>query len=454
MNKIKKSEKISIQEGSFTGLMDGFGMRYITPYALALGASNMIIALLSTLPNLLGNLFQLHTLQLMHKRSRKLLVFVSVFTQALLWIPVIGIGVLYLFFESIRGLTPLLLLIFYSIMIIAGTTASPAWNSWMRDLIVINRGKYFGIRNRTINLVAVVSMFAASFILSYFSGQKILIGFFIIFSIALMGRLIASYLLTKQYEPEFRIDKSSYFSFRSFLRQILNNNFGRFVLFVSLISFATAVAGPFFVVYMFKNLHFSYIQYSIVTIASVLTTIVFLPKWGAFSDSFGNLKVLKITGYIIPIIPFLWVATFFFQNQPYLIAYLFVLELLAGFIWSGFNLSASTFIFDAVTREKMAICVAYFNILNSFGALAGALIGGLISSLNIPFFGLGTLMLIFVLSGILRFIVSFSMLPRLKEVRTTQDFSVKDYIRKLIKINEIMHWRFMGFKPVRLINTN
>ena len=51
--KIKESEKTSIREGSFFGVMEGFGVRYITPYALALGATNLIVGLISTLPGFL-----------------------------------------------------------------------------------------------------------------------------------------------------------------------------------------------------------------------------------------------------------------------------------------------------------------------------------------------------------------------------------------------------------------
>ena len=43
---IEKSAKISLKEGAVAGLMEGFGNRYITPYALALGSSNFYIALI------------------------------------------------------------------------------------------------------------------------------------------------------------------------------------------------------------------------------------------------------------------------------------------------------------------------------------------------------------------------------------------------------------------------
>lgn len=67
----ENSKKLSIQEGSGYGVMNGFGLRYITPYALALGASNTIIGLLSSLPPFLGTLSQIQSSKLIEKVQRK-----------------------------------------------------------------------------------------------------------------------------------------------------------------------------------------------------------------------------------------------------------------------------------------------------------------------------------------------------------------------------------------------
>src|SRR4030042_5515507 len=195
--KIKESAKLSVKEGSFAGVMSGFGDNYITPYALALGATNIIIALISTMPGLIGNLNKLYALDLMKKKSRKQIVFLSILGQSLGWIPIIITGILYLYFEQLRVFVPFILLFAYGFMIISGATCTPAWNSWMKDLIRSHNGSYFGSRNRIINIVTIFSMFFASLILNLFSDDKVLFGFFIIFFIAMIGRLISLYYLKK-----------------------------------------------------------------------------------------------------------------------------------------------------------------------------------------------------------------------------------------------------------------
>ena len=74
-----QAKKISIKEGSAWSLMEGFGVRYITPYALYLGASNSQIGLLSSLPWLLGNIFQIPALKFLKNNTRKKLFLILFF---------------------------------------------------------------------------------------------------------------------------------------------------------------------------------------------------------------------------------------------------------------------------------------------------------------------------------------------------------------------------------------
>ena len=87
----EEARKISLKEASSYSLMDGFGLRYITPYALALQLSRLQIGLLSSLPALLANFSQIFTPKLMEKQSRKKIVFFGMFLQSLMWLVLIRI---------------------------------------------------------------------------------------------------------------------------------------------------------------------------------------------------------------------------------------------------------------------------------------------------------------------------------------------------------------------------
>src|SRR3989338_1260643 len=445
-----KARSISIKEGSAYSVSEGFGLRNITPYALALGANNKHIGFLSSIPGLLGTLSQLYALKLMAKISRKKIAFYGALLQAVMWLPIIFLGILFFFFNIDHSLIPTLLIFIYTLVVLFGSFFGPAWSSWMKDIVSNNQGKYFGRRNKICGFVALVSMMIAGFILDYFKKTKLIYGFIIIFGIAFLFRAISSFLFLKKYEPEIKYEKKYYFSFFQFIKAMAKNNFGRFVLYVSLIQFATAISSPFLAVYMLNYLKFDYITFTIITISSSLASILFMTFWGRFADKYGNIKLIKIMGFIIPIIPILWLVSPLFSGRFNFVFYLLIIEAFSGIVWAGFNLSSANFVYDAVTRQRMGLCVAYFNILNGLGIFFGAIIGGFISSANFTFFGLSPILFILLLGGIARLIISLIMAPKISEVKKVKKFKLKDAKEKTLKLPFYILKEFeMHIKPPR-----
>ncbi|MCX8193975.1 MAG: MFS transporter [Candidatus Pacearchaeota archaeon] len=439
---IEKTKKISIKEGSAYAVSEGFGMRYITPYALKLGATNAHIGFLSSLPSLLGNFSQLFTLKLMEKIPRKKIAFYGALLQALMWIPVIILGVMFFVFEINSTIIPTLLVLIYTSLILFGAFYGPAWNSWMKDIVTKNPGRYFGARNRIIGFVALVSMLIGSFILDYFANTRIFLGFIILFGIAFIARAISASLFLKKYEPKLTYEKSYYFSFWQFIKYVPKSNFGKFTVFVALIHLTTAIASPFFTVYMLKDLNFSYLQWILVTISGSLTSLLFMPLWGKFADYYGNIKATKICAFLVPFVPLLWFISPFMPKNS-LLTYLIIVEAFSGMAWAGFNLASSNFIYDAVTRQRMALCVAYYNLLVGIGTFLGATLGGSISSLSFTILGFSPILVIFFISGITRFIMALFMIPKIKEVRDVKRFGIKEVKRRLSTLTPNKLWEHL-----------
>ncbi|MBM3247794.1 MFS transporter, partial [Candidatus Pacearchaeota archaeon] len=206
----EKTKKISIKDGSAYAVSDGLGIRYISPYALALGANNTQIGLLTSLPSLLGNFSQLFTHKALERMSRRKVIFYGALFQALMWIPVILLGLMFFVFNVKSGITPTLLILVYSLLILSASFYGPAWNSLMRDVVTEKSGHYFGVRNRIIGIVALISFLVGGFILDYFNGTKVFIGFIILFFIAFVARMISAFLILKKYEPKITYEKEYY----------------------------------------------------------------------------------------------------------------------------------------------------------------------------------------------------------------------------------------------------
>lgn len=431
----EKTKKLSIKEGSSYSFMDGFGVRYVSPFAIALGANNTQIGFLSSMPALFGNLSQLLTPKIMERSSRKKIVFLGVLLQALSWLPLILISVLFYlkYVSSMSAAT--LLIIFYTLLILFGAFSGPAWASMMKDIVGENTGEYFGRRNKTVGIIALICMLVAGFFLDFSKRYDVFIGFAVLFAIAFIGRSFSAYFFSKHYEPKITYEKGYYFSFWQFVKKMPYNNFGRFVIITAIFSLATNIAGPFFVVYMFKDLHFTYVVYTITIISNSLSSLLTMPLWGKFADRYGNIKTAKITSFLIPLIPLFYISTAYTSKHfPAIILPTVILaEAISGMAWAGFNLSTSNFIYDAVTRQRMALCVAYDTVINAIGVFIGATLGGLITSGSFLILGFFTpVLFVMLLSSALRIIVALFMTKGLKEVRTVEDFNLKEHIKKQI----------------------
>ena len=420
-NKLRKSLRFSFLDGIFASCMVGLTTDYITPYALVLKATVRQIGVLSAIPNFFSSLMQLGSADLTDKlTSRKKIINIFVLLHVLMGIPIILIP--YIFRQN----AVLFLIIFVTLFTGFNAFTAPAWSSLMSDHVPYkSRGRYFGWRSRIFGIVTIISSFFAGVTLFLFK-HNVLKGFLIVFSIAFICRFISWYFLTKMYEPPFRLKKEAYFSFLDFIKRAKESNFAKFVMFVAGLNFCVNIASPFFSVFMLRDLKFNYLTYTIIVITVTITQIFTFDRWGRHADKIGNIKVLKFTSLFIASLPFWWII-----NQHPL--YLVLIQILSGFAWSGFNLCATNFIYDAVTPEKRTRCIAYFNVFSGLALCVGALLGGYLVNILPKILGFKILSL-FLLSSSLRFLIVFLFMGKIREVRPVEEIKSRDLFYSMIGI--------------------
>ncbi len=393
-----------MKDGVAFAATTGFGDNYINPFAVALGATNLQIGFLSSFAQLIPSLIQLKAADITERLgSRRKIIVLSVFFQACMLFPIAMIPYLSQSFQvySLIG--------FYTCYLLFISFAHPAWGSLMANLVPERkRGAFFSKRGRLVGLVTVVSSFAAGYILHVFQ-KRYLMGFTIIFLLAMVSRYISCYFLRKMYEPPLEVKQEHYFSFGEFIRRLPVGNFGKYVIFHSFFNFSVFLASPFFPVFMLRDLGFSYMTYTIVTTAVPLASILAVSYWGRRADSLGNRRVIGICSLVISVLPALWLLS---RNVYFLIG----IQISAGLFWAGFNLCSSNFIYDSVIPEKRTRCISYFNTFNGLAVCAGNLLGGFLATHIPPVCGY-QLLTLFALSACLRIMVSTIVLRRVKEVR-------------------------------------
>ncbi len=422
----ERTMSLSIKEGSLSSVSISLSNAYMIPYALALNASNFQIGLLRSFIGLFSPLSQLFSSKLMKKFSRKKVVVTNVVLEALMFIPILLLGLFFwkgMFVKYLPGL----LIIFYTLLGIFGGLALPAWFSLMGDIVPEKiRGKYFGKRNKIAGAAGLIATLFASFLLDYFKTDgKVLFGFLILFSIATVARLLASFQLNRYYDPDLEKDRKGKLSFFKFLKNI-KSNFTKFSYYVSFMNLAVMIASPFFSVYMLKELGFSYITFMIINLSATLSSLVFYPIWGKFSDVYGRRETLLLSSIFISIMPVMWV----FSTSPYFLVFPM---LLVGVGWAGFRLASSTFIYDSLESGDRSKGIAYRNILTGGGVFIGSVLGGgmlhLMPLLNIK---LNHFFIIFFISAILRGVFSMVFLPFIKEVKKVRKFYAGKYLREIV----------------------
>lgn len=418
-NKIRKSIKISFWENFFAAGMGGVMQDYIVPYALALKATTKQIGLLSSLSYLCASLVQLKSADFTDKQfSRRSLILFSTFMHAVMIMPILLIP------YFIKSNQIFWLILFNMLFVGFNTLGQGAFVSLLNDYTPANRrGSFFGWRGKIGGLVSVSFSLLAGLIMQFFKND-IIRGVGIILIIAMLARFLSWYCLTKMYDPPFHRQEGSYFSFLDFIKRARESNFARFVFFIAGMSFAINIAGPFFAVFMLKDMHFSYITYVLIVTVTNIVSLVLGARWGRLADKIGNVRVMQFTAWFIITFPFLWIVC----HHP---LYLMALQLVGGFAYSGFNLAAGNFVYDATTPAKRIRCFSYFNVINSASVSVGALLGGYLAMHCPRIFGY-QLLFVFMVSGICRLIIVSFFSFKIKEVRRVEAIAGTDIVKNIL----------------------
>jgi MFS family permease len=442
----ESGRRFGIRDGLFQAVAQGGGEQYLPAFALLLHATPFQLSLLSAIPQLLGTWAQLISVELSHWfPNRVSQVFWGVVGQSVSWIPILALPLLW----PDQG--PWLLIAAVAVYFTFSHFTSPAWNSLITDLLAPNeRGMYFAKRARAIAMTSFLARCLAGALLSFFERQQLLwVGFVVMFLIAGLCRSASALLLLKVGSLPLHEPSSNPTGFLVFFRNDMSKNFRHFLLFSGLMHFAVLVAGPYFVIYLLQDLHLAHWQYGTWLAAGIIGQFMTLPAWGRFSDRFGNKALLSFTGLLVAFLPMLYLCG---ATWPFLVT----VNFFGGVVWAGLGLGLNNYVFDAVRPTDRAKAVAVSSIVNAIGWTIGTVVGSCLISTVPSKLQIGALTLepasnlpfIFFLSGLLRLIVSATLLKTFHEPREVEH---RAHYRLL--------WELPLLKPLRqfsrrAINTN
>lgn len=425
----QESRTSGIRDGLCQAVAQGIGEHYFSAFALLLKATPLQIGWLSALPQLVGAWAQIYaTSRALSHLSRKKLILFGSFGQALAWFPLFLLPLL------IADQAAALFIIGVVVYAALGHVTVPAWNSLITDIVGPNlRGRYFGRRAQLMAVANFAALAAGGFLLHVSERwSSTWGGFALLFLLAATARALSSYFLGRLADVPVARSAIQSAGFIDLLVRRSSPDFRRFLCFSGLMHAATLLAGPYFVVYLLQDLHLSYVEYGVWLAAQMVGQIISLKAWGRLGDRCGHAAVLTVTGYLVPVLPMLYL----FSNH---VTFLICVNFVAGMVWSGFSLGLQNYIFDAVPAGDKGRAVALANTINAMGWFAGALVGGWLAGwLPTRLLGFGiewslvsNLPLLFLVSGCLRLAVSALFLPGLRELRTEGLCSIRRLLAHL-----------------------
>lgn len=422
VKKIRNSLNLALGEAFSSAAVQGFGnvngitgSQYIVAYALAMKATVSEISLIMSLPVLMASLAQLHSAGLikMLGNRKRVSVIVGLFS-IFMWLPFIFIPFIF-HSNQVWGL-----LIFYILITLFWTLDDPAWESLLSDLVPHRRrGKFLGRRKLLGGITLLATSFAAGLILNSFQ-EKIFLGFFIIFSLAMFARAVSWFFVTRIYEPPMEFSHEERFGFLEFIKNIGRNRIGKVILLSALMNLSINMAAPFYAVYMLREMKLDMMTFVLINLVAAGSNLFTLSFWGKRIDSSSALRVISFTSIGMAFPPLLWSI---WQGIPYLI----IVQIFYGMIAAGFNLSIPIYISNLSEPGKRPYYLSYLFALNMGMAGIGAILSGfLIEKILKPQLLSSEFLDLFLISGVLSMLVAVSFFFFLEEAPSFN----KNYLHK------------------------
>jgi predicted MFS family arabinose efflux permease len=382
--------------------VENAGISYQSASLLAAGGTARDVAVLSSFSNLIFALLLVKVPSLVRfgdalKRSVVILSIIS----SLGWLPLVFVTIF------AKGISPTWLIVLWVISLVPDFLIGPLRDKWLSDLVPSRRvGRYLSLRSIISAGTYLSCFYVMGYSLDHFQ-TGIFGGFTLIFMLAFLASMVSLilYLIIKVSVPAGERAQSN-IGLVGFVREARQNELGTFIVFTALVMFTASISGAFFSVYMLKDLHFSYLIFTLVISSEFVARIISSYLWGKLIDSSGAIKVLRTASILIPFIPILWL---FSANVGYLMS----IQVLSGTAWAAFDLCTQSYLFRASPPDKRLHYIVYHRSIITLASAIGPLLGVGLLNVMPPVFG-NAILGIFLLSGALRLVVVIAVLPRLK----------------------------------------
>jgi len=282
----------------------------LTAYALAVGSNARQIGILSTARNLAG-FTQLLTNHVLQRIGSKRRLFYHTFgISRTIRVVVAFLPMIPLAFVSDNLAWWLIALMF---MVSGGDAITMVLKkTWMSEITPPDiRGRYFGLRSLLSDFSGMLMGYFGGFYIDHFRelGREVF-GFQSIFLFSTLIGYSTLFLVSRIPEISREPERQGLKDFiKSFQLPFRNRPFLIWTIYDACYSFAVGFAGPFFTVYLLRELNLPLATVAIYTAIGEISSIALSRWWGSLADKYGNLPILTVACIGKSIFPALWIFT-------------------------------------------------------------------------------------------------------------------------------------------------
>lgn len=436
---LRKSLHYSVVEVAYAGVLANLGGGVIlTGFLIALKASDVEIGILGALP-FFAYVWMLHGAYLVERLGdRKRIMLTAVWIARSIWPFAILLSLAHLI--GIEKERIGIFLFLYAIYNIFSAIAGLAYTSWLVDLVPEDlRGRFFARRNFALGLTGMATALIGGLFIDLWNRyipHREVEAFAIAFAVATVAGFLSNHYLGKIVHPPVHQEEPKDPFWRILQRPFRDKNFRRLIVLRVFLDFSLNMAGPFFAVYMIREMGLGFFFATAMTTIATATSLISMNLWGKLSDRYGNKPLLAISIIGKGIFPLLWLWT---SPETFV---LYIIAHMLGVFDAGINLTAGNIVFEVTPKAYGSVYLGViFTFVGAASAVAPVLGGYLLETmegveLHLGIVSLSNFKILFLLAAIMR----FATLPMLKRVHEPEARPVGDVVRVI--------WNAWSVNPV------
>ncbi|WP_373048189.1 MFS transporter [Vulgatibacter sp.] len=366
--------RYSSAEGMVAELVTSFvGGSVLTGWAIFLGCSPLVIAMLGALP-FLAQLVQFPSAWLTSSLGSRRVAIAGYALGRLVYAPLVALPFLPVAEETRRWI----------LMAVAGLAAiftvvgTNAWVAWMGEVVpVALRGRYFGKRLSLVTITGAAGALSAGLLLDVSRrGGWEPVALAGLAALACVAGLVTLFLLRRHQDVPVEVRRGgSGFDLGAAIAALRDPASRPFLRYQLAWNAAIGISASFFAVHMLTNLKMGFALIAAHGVAVAVMRVLVSPLWGKVIDRIGARPVLVVTSFALPVVPLIWLLP---TAESRFVA-LALDVILAGGLWAGHMLAAFELPLAVAPRERRPYYLAAFSTAGGLAFAAASAVGGLLA---------------------------------------------------------------------------